>query len=250
MSKPPVTDTPTSTTLSEKPQFTVIVPAAGVGKRMQADRPKQYLPLLGKTLLECTLNQLIAHPQIKHIVVVIAEHDTYFAKLAIADAPWLTKVIGGAERADSVLAGLNAVKNEPWILVHDAARPCIAHSDISKLLALHTTHQGGILAMPVRDTMKRSSKATPNLVSHSETRDYLWHALTPQFFPTQALQRSLSAALSSNANITDEASAIEYQGGSVTLVEGLTSNLKVTHPEDLQLAAYYLQQLHEKQTHG
>ena len=224
-------------------QFSVVVPAAGVGRRMGANCPKQYLPLSGKTLLECTLEKLISHPQINHIFLAINPEDEYFPELSISKADWLTQVKGGKERADSVLAGLEAMPNEgkDWVLVHDAARPCITHDDLDKLLALHETGVGGILAMPVRDTMKRATAQAPNRVSHSEPRAHLWHALTPQFFPKQALQSALQKALESDHAITDEASAIELQGGEVALVEGLTSNIKVTHPEDLRLAEFYLQ---------
>nr|WP_269751497.1 2-C-methyl-D-erythritol 4-phosphate cytidylyltransferase [Paraneptunicella aestuarii] len=213
---------------------------------MGANCPKQYLPLAGKTLLECTLERLISHNQINHIVLAISPEDEYFPQLPIANADWLTVVKGGKERADSVLAGLEALNAEynessDWVLVHDAARPCITHSDLDKLLALYETGIGGILSMPVRDTMKRASAEHPNLVSHSEARAHLWHALTPQFFPRQALHDALKKALVQGLSITDEASAIELMGGSVKLVEGLTSNIKVTHPEDLGLAEFYLQ---------
>lgn len=222
-------------------QFHVIVPAAGVGRRMGAERPKQYLPLLGKTLLEWTLEKLISHPLIKHVVLPISAEDEYFSTLPIAQAEWLTVVYGGKERADSVLAGLKAIPEAEWVLVHDAARPCIKHQDIDKLLALSSTSSGGILASPVRDTMKRAHNSNPHHVSHSENRDNLWHALTPQFFPRQALQSALEIALKKGVVITDEASAIESQQGSVTLVEGCSSNIKVTHPQDLRLAEFYLQ---------
>lgn len=237
-------------TATAEAQFSVVVPAAGSGKRMGADRPKQYLPLLGKTLLEWTLTRLMAHPQIKRVVLAIAADDAYFYQLAIANAPWLTTVIGGAERAHSVLAGLNSIADEPWVIVHDAARPCVALGDISKLLALSSTGRGGILAAPVRDTIKRSNSEHPTRVAHSVAREHLWHALTPQFFPTEQLRQALAATLAANLTITDEASAIEHSGGAVTLVEGLSSNIKVTQPEDLALAAFYLQCVEERQTHA
>lgn len=210
---------------------------------MGANCPKQYLPLAGKTLLECTLERLISHSQINHVVLAISPEDEYFPQLPIANADWITVVNGGKERADSVLAGLEALNTESndWVLVHDAARPCITHEDLNKLLSLYETGVGGILAMPVRDTMKRASKEHPNLVSHSEPRTHLWHALTPQFFPKQALHDALKKTLDEGLGITDEASAIELMGGAVKLVEGLTSNIKVTHPEDLGLAEYYMQ---------
>lgn len=236
------------------PQFYAIVPAAGVGKRMKATCPKQYLPLLGKTLLEWTLESLIAHPQIHHIILPISPNDEYFKELPIANAPWLTPIAGGTERADSVLSGLNWLAQnssqfeQEWALVHDAARPCVQHQDITQLLALSSSTHGGILATPVRDTMKRAHKSsstqvsnhTHNKVAHTVDREQLWHALTPQFFPAAELYQALQTGLTQCLSITDEASAIELQGGEVQLVEGCASNIKVTHPQDLQLAAFYL----------
>ncbi|GAA0342315.1 2-C-methyl-D-erythritol 4-phosphate cytidylyltransferase [Bowmanella denitrificans] len=221
--------------------FTAVVPAAGVGKRMRADIPKQYLPLLGKTMLEQTLENLIAHPQISRVVLALHPEDPYFADLPIASQPWLTKVNGGEERADSVLAGLAAIQDEEWVLVHDAARPCLPHQDLDKLLALAGGAVGGILACPVRDTMKLADEH--NRVNTSLDRSRMWHALTPQFFPLALLKDSLQQALNANVAITDEASAIEWIGGTVQLVEGNACNIKVTQPVDLMLAEFYLNKL-------
>ncbi|WP_026376391.1 2-C-methyl-D-erythritol 4-phosphate cytidylyltransferase [Aestuariibacter salexigens] len=223
--------------------ITAIVPAAGVGRRMQADRPKQYLPLAGKTLLQCTLENLISHPSIVHIVVALHPEDPFFPSLDIASANWLTTVAGGQERADSVLAALQKVTDCDWVMVHDAARPCVLHDDIDRLLALcETGEDGGILAYPVRDTMKRAQQANGSRVSHTEPRQGLWHALTPQLFRRQYLLQALTQALASGVEVTDEASAIEWYGGSVKLVESSASNIKVTRPEDLALAEFYLTQ--------
>ncbi|MBT1062237.1 2-C-methyl-D-erythritol 4-phosphate cytidylyltransferase [Bowmanella sp. Y26] len=223
-----------------KQQFTVVVPAAGVGKRMQTDVPKQYLPILGKTLLEQCLDNLIAHPRIKHIVVALHPRDPYFADLPIANAPWLTRVDGGTERADSVLAGLNVLDDE-WVLVHDAARPCLPHQDLDALLALADGEQGGILAYAVRDTMKQADEA--GCVAATLDRSTMWHALTPQFFPLAVLRDALTKALNAQAVITDEASAMEWAGQPVKLVEANPCNIKVTQPVDLMLAEFYLSKL-------
>lgn len=223
--------------------YTAIVPAAGVGKRMQADRPKQYLRIADKTVLEHTLSRLISHPLIKHIVLVLDPQDPYFYQLPLANAPWITPVDGGSERANSVLNGLAHCKMEQWALVHDAARPCVSHQDITALLSLAEAGDiGGILATPVKDTMKRAAPSTPENIARTECRDGLWHALTPQFFPAEQLYTALNDALASGANITDEASAIEWAGGSAKLIEGSASNIKITRPEDLALAAFYLQE--------
>ena len=218
--------------------YPVVVPAAGVGKRMQADRPKQYLLLHGKTILEHTLATLHAHPRIGQIVVVLHPDDQFFAHLPLAGAPWLTAVVGGQERADSVLAGLAAVQQQDWVLVHDAARPCISHDDISRLLTLAEGEIGGLLAAPVRDTMKRTD--ANGRVHATVERQHLWHALTPQFFPFAQLHQALSQALSEQVTITDEASAMEFAGHPVQLLQGDASNIKITHPRDMLLAAVFL----------
>lgn len=207
---------------------------------MLADRPKQYLDIAGKTLLEHTVDKLYRHPQINRVILVLNPQDPYFSQLPIAKAEWLEIVDGGKERCDSVLAGLDAVSSaQRWVLVHDAARPCFEHADLDKLLLLAENGEvGGILASPVRDTMKRSDHH--GVVLSTETRDNLWHALTPQFFPLQQLRSALKQALKEQIVITDEASAIEHCGGQVVLIEGSSTNIKVTRPEDLQLAEFYL----------
>jgi 2-C-methyl-D-erythritol 4-phosphate cytidylyltransferase len=228
---------------SQSRQYTVVVPAAGVGKRMLTDRPKQYLNLAGLTVLEQTLVGLIAHPQIKHVVLALDPSDPYFETLEISAAPWITRVRGGKERADSVLAGLQSDKLTDWVLVHDAARPCLSHKDIDNLLALALVGtDGGILATPVRDTMKRESVRQKGNIAQTENREGLWHALTPQFFPTRDLHEALTQALKAGVNITDEASAMEYMGANVKLIEGDASNIKITRPADLALAEFYFTQ--------
>jgi 2-C-methyl-D-erythritol 4-phosphate cytidylyltransferase len=223
-------------------QYSVVVPAAGVGKRMQADKPKQYLEIAGKTILEHTLENLHRHPLIGEVVVVLNPLDPYFPKLPISAAPWLSVVIGGAQRSDSVLAGLQYLAaSDNWVLVHDAARPCLSHLDLDKLLSLAEHGEvGGILATPVRDTMKRAG--ANNLIAHTESREGLWHALTPQFFPLTQLRQALEKGLLDKVALTDEASAIEYVGGQVKLLEGSATNIKITQPDDLKLAEFYLRQ--------
>ncbi|KXI30496.1 2-C-methyl-D-erythritol 4-phosphate cytidylyltransferase [Paraglaciecola hydrolytica] len=224
-------------------KFTVVVPAAGIGKRMGADCPKQYLLIAGKSILEHTLNNLLAHPQIGRVIVVLHPDDKQFKQLAIAADKRISVVTGGEERSDSVLAGLNAVDaSEPWVLIHDAARPCLHAEDLTKLLKLAEQGEvGGILAAPVRDTMKRAN--ADQLIIKTESRDNLWHALTPQFFPLALLKFALQTAQIQKIAITDEASAIEQYGGQVKIVEGRASNIKVTQPEDLFLATSYLSPL-------
>ncbi|WP_375754161.1 2-C-methyl-D-erythritol 4-phosphate cytidylyltransferase [Vibrio sp. HN007] len=210
---------------------------------MKADVPKQYLQLHGKTILEHTIEKLLAHSYIDTVVVAISESDPYFSELPIANDSRVIRVNGGKERADSVLSALTYLEkntnNDNWVLVHDAARPCVAPEDINNLIEQVSEHSvGGILAAPVRDTMKRSNNEQ-NIESTVE-RANLWHALTPQMFKIKELKEALEEALEANVVITDEASAMEWLGLSPKLVAGRTDNLKVTQPEDLALAEFYL----------
>lgn len=218
--------------------MTVVIAAAGIGKRVGANIPKQYLPLLGKPIIEHAITPFLDHPQIKNIVVSLAKKDTWFSNFTIATHPKIKIVLGGAERVDSVLAALKSIPASDYVLVHDGARPCLQKSDIDKLIAsVLKNQQGAILASQVRDTMKRSDHG--NKIIQTVERDKLWHALTPQMF----LNSELTAAILGNKSpekITDEASAIEMAGGQVNIVEGRADNLKVTRQEDLRLAAFYL----------
>ena len=231
-------------TLPQDEPIYAIVPAAGVGSRMQADKPKQYLQLHGKTILEHTVEKLLAYPAIKKVIVAVSETDPFYAELSLASHPDVIRVNGGNERADSVLSALNFLVDElteehSWVMVHDAARPCVSVSDIDRLTAEAKNHAvGGILAAPVRDTMKRSDAS--NNITQTVDRTNLWHALTPQMFRTLPLQNALSNALAAGASITDEASAMEWAGLAPRLVPGRVDNLKITQPEDLALAEFYL----------
>ncbi|TKB55433.1 2-C-methyl-D-erythritol 4-phosphate cytidylyltransferase [Ferrimonas aestuarii] len=217
-----------------------VVPAAGIGKRMGATMPKQYLPLVGKPILSHTLSLLLSHPRVDRVVVAINPDDEVFASLPEANHPKLSAVVGGGERADSVLSALNSIEDEQaWAMVHDAARPCLSHADIDALIE-QVGAQGAILAAKVRDTMKRGD-ANGN-IDHTVEREALWHALTPQLFPVKALRDALVDGLAQGAAITDEASAMERLGWKPKLVEGQISNLKVTHPSDLKMAELLIQE--------
>ena len=231
-------------------EFIAVVPAAGVGSRMAADRPKQYLHIEGKTILEHTVDRLLDLPEITQVVIAISADDPYFPQLALATDPRITVVNGGAERADSVFAGLAAINNDnAWVLVHDAARPCVRRADLRALItSAVNSDSGAILAVPVRDTMKRGHQQSAQAhISHTVERDNLWHALTPQMFRAGQLRQSLTTALAQGATITDEASALEFCGYTPLLVAGRSDNFKVTQPEDLALAAFYLQLLLKEQ---
>ncbi|HDZ8883594.1 2-C-methyl-D-erythritol 4-phosphate cytidylyltransferase [Aeromonas dhakensis] len=219
--------------------LTAIVPAAGIGSRMGAERPKQYLQLAGMAILEHTLIRLLSHPAISQVIVALAPHDRWFDTLPVAQDERILRVEGGAERAFSVLNALHVAQGE-WVLVHDAARPCLTHGDLDRLIATAMACGGAILGSRVRDTMKRSD-AAGNILATVE-REELWHALTPQMFPAGPLKRALEEGLALGATITDEASAMERAGFPVRMVEGRADNIKVTRPEDLSLAGLYLQQ--------
>lgn len=224
----------------------IVIPAAGVGSRMQADRPKQYLPLLGKTVIEHTLACFLPHPQIAGVVVVVSQSDAYWPTLAVQRAEKVYTAIGGKERADSVLNGLDYLVEQlhvpvnSWVLVHDAARPCLPTTDLDKLLQQVGNEQGAILATPVRDTMKRAVIDTTK-IAYTEDRKDLWHALTPQLACLATLRSALHKALVEGATITDEASALEWLGLQPTLVEGDSCNIKITRPSDLAVAKFFLQ---------
>lgn len=229
-------------TLTSSLSIVAVVPAAGVGSRMQADRPKQYLEISGKTILEHTVEKLLTHTSVDKVIVAISDDDPYFPQLSLANNPEVIRVSGGKERADSVLSALDYIESNQlaqWALVHDAARPCVDLNDIDNLIKVAITNQlGGILATPVRDTMKRAN-AQQN-IDHTVDREALWHALTPQLFKTQPLRYALSQALDQGVQITDEASAIEWLGEKPALVHGRADNIKITQPEDLALAEFYL----------
>lgn len=232
------------------PNIVAIVPAAGTGSRMQAEHPKQYLTIGGKTILEHAVALLLSNPRISKVIIAISAHDCWFSQLPLATHPRITVVEGGNERADSVLAGLAAAGDAPWVLVHDAARPCLHPDCLARLLEL-TEHSrtGGILATPAIDTMKRAEPGNPSVIAHTVDRADLWHALTPQLFPRELLDACLKRACEEGATITDEASALEYCGYHPDLVAGRADNIKVTRPEDLALAEFYLTRLtHQENT--
>ncbi|MGP9800327.1 2-C-methyl-D-erythritol 4-phosphate cytidylyltransferase [Rheinheimera sp. NSM] len=217
-----------------------VMPAAGIGKRMHSDVPKQYLQLHGKTILEHSVARLQAVPAVSQIWLALAADDPYFADTALAHSN-IIRVKGGAERMHSVLNALQFIDEHqyPWVLVHDAARPLVRSSDIALLIQrCLAAEQGGILACRVRDTMKRGELQ----ISETVSREHLWHALTPQFFPTALLRAALKDAMQCGVHVTDEASAMEWAGHNVLLIEGHSDNIKITQPADLALAAFYLEQ--------
>ncbi len=224
-----------------------IVPAAGIGKRMQSATPKQYLSLNDRPVIEYTINALLQNENISGLIIALQADDVYWSDININSQKPVLRTTGGKERADSVLNALSELFNHEsfdsgsdWVMVHDAVRPCLRQQDIDKLVVeVGEDGNGGLLALPVRDTMKRQgSKAT---VSATVERENLWHALTPQYFPAVSLKNALQKAQQEGLAITDESSAMEFAGFSPKLVHGHEDNIKITRPGDLRLASLYLQ---------
>lgn len=226
-----------------------VVPAAGVGTRMGAALPKQYLSLGGRTIAEHTLARLLAFAPICQVVVAVAEGDGWWPELAVNGHHRVTTVIGGASRSESVCAGLDAVLEQApsaWVLVHDMARPLVRLSDIRALLSAvnaEDRNSGAILAQRVSDTVKRGDAG--HHIVETLDRDSIWRALTPQLFSARQLRQALTDR--SDA-LTDEASAMEAAGHHPALIEGRADNIKITVPEDLVLARFYLQRQEEEGT--
>ena len=219
-----------------------VIPAAGKGVRAGGDRPKQYQPVAGRPLLDHTLERLAAHPLVAGLLVVIAADDAHFAAVEQIHGKPLLTTVGGAERSHSVLAGVHAlpamVGADAFVLVHDAARPCVRADDITRLITLAGQAEGGLLGAPLRDTLKRADAG-----GHSEAtepRDGRWRAFTPQMFRRATLAHALRLAAQGGIVVSDEAMAIERAGGKPLLVEGAEDNIKVTTPADFALAEFLL----------
>jgi len=229
--------------IENKIPFWLIIPAAGVGVRVGGDLPKQYCVIHGKTILEHTIESFLNIAQLKGIIVALHAEDQFFSTLSIAKHPLVKTVTGGKERADSVFNALHPLvdKNDDWVLVHDAARPCVQAQDVVAMLnSLGTSDIGGIMAVPVGDTIK--SVNSENEIVRTEDRRALWQAQTPQMFRLPLLRTALLSAREKNALITDEASAIELLGYKPQVFAGKRSNIKITLPEDLVMAASLLKE--------
>jgi 2-C-methyl-D-erythritol 4-phosphate cytidylyltransferase len=205
--------------------------------------PKQYLVLAGLPVITHSLNTLLQHSRLKGLVVVLNSQDTWWNETSVITDKVLLSAIGGKERCHSVLNGLMAlqgiVQKNDWILVHDAARPCLHSSDLDALIdELQEDPVGGLLAIPVRDTIKRADR--DGRVAATVDRNHLWHALTPQMFRFEKLFSALKQAIDCHLSVTDEASAIEAAGLAPRLIEGRADNIKITYPEDLALAEFHL----------
>lgn len=231
--------------MTTAPAFWAVLPAAGVGRRMGSAIPKQYLDLAGRAVIDHALELFVADARIEGIVVALDPADGYWETTAYAQHSKVMRVAGGAERCHSVLNALAALAQRApardWVLVHDAARPCLRAADLDRLIdALLDDAIGGLLGIPVRDTMKRD--AGEGRIAATVERVGLWHAYTPQMFRLGLLRQALHEALAANELVTDDASAIERLGYAPRLIEGHADNLKITRAEDLPLAHFYLRQ--------
>lgn len=220
-----------------------IVPAAGIGARMNSDMPKQYLTLQGATVIAHTLKRLAQLPSLSATVVALHPDDRHWSSRGPELREGLMTCTGGQERALSVLNGLHALaglaRDEDWVLVHDAVRPCVRVSDIeAMLLELETHPVGGLLGVPVSSTLKLAN-VNRDVVT-TLPRDDMWQASTPQAFRYGLLREVLEQAVARGELVTDEAGAMELAGYSPRLVRGGADNIKITFPEDLAMAEVIL----------
>ncbi len=222
------------------PEVWAVLPAAGVGRRMASRVPKQYLPLLGRTVISWSLETVLGEPRVTGAVVALGADDGWWSSAATPGDKPLHRVDGGRERADSVLSALRFLADgvagdNAWVLVHDAVRPCLTETELGHLLDVGLGHRAGaLLAVPVRDTLKRAGER--GVIEQTASREGLWQAQTPQLFPLGPLLAALELARGADGLITDEAQAMEQAGFSPLLVEGEPTNLKITRPGDLPLA--------------
>jgi 2-C-methyl-D-erythritol 4-phosphate cytidylyltransferase len=231
--------------MNENRKIYAVVPAAGAGSRMGAEIPKQYLMLAGQTVLEHSLDVLLACERIATVVLVLSADDERWPEIRGRYRDGRVETVnGGAERCHSVLNGLEHLAGtagvDDWVLVHDAARPCVRQQDIEMLMTRLEDHEvGGLLGVPVADTMKQVD--SDSMILKTVERDGLWRALTPQMFRLGPLRDALQQAIASGVMVTDDASAMEMAGYRARMVEGQADNIKITRPADLQLAEFYLQ---------
>jgi len=219
-----------------------VIPAAGRGTRVGGDCPKQYLPLAGRALILHTLERLAAHPRVAGLLVALAADDVRWPGIESLDGKPVLTAVGGGERADSVLAGLCALPTEvaedDFVLVHDAARPCVRAGDIDRLLEAASAGDGGLLGAPLRDTLKCADARGCSVLT--EPREQRWRAFTPQMFRRGQLVAALQASALEGVAVSDEAMAMERAGFAPRLVEGAEDNIKVTTAADFALAEYLL----------
>ena len=227
-------------------RYWVVIPAAGIGKRMGSDIPKQYISVCGKTIIEHTIENFIDRNDIESICVAISKSDHYWSTLPISRNAKIITVIGGTERCESVYNGLCGLKdrvdNSDWVLVHDAVRPCITKTIIDQFISVLNCHDvGGVLALPCFETMKNANKK--NEIEETVDREFIWHAQTPQMFKYRKLLSAIEKTMNENITVTDEAMAMELSNYKPMLIQGHRDNIKITHISDLKHLELFLGQV-------
>jgi 2-C-methyl-D-erythritol 4-phosphate cytidylyltransferase len=231
-------------------RYWLVMPAAGAGRRFGSELPKQYAALAGRTVIEWSLAPFLEDARCARIVVAVAAEDRHWTRLPVAARARATT--GGGQRSQSVRSGLAALAGEAnaadWVLVHDAARPCLAAADLERLLSQAAAHAvGGLLAVPVADTLKRAQPASPGEappVAATQERAGLWRAQTPQMFRCRCPVRRARCGARRRRTPSDEAQALEWHGERPLLIEGTASNPAATTTADLSLASAILRSRH------
>ncbi len=237
--------------MTNVPRYWLIIPAAGIGARLGSEKPKQYLSLMGKTVMENSLDSFLDDDRIEKIFVSVNSEDQLWNTLPVSEHPKIMTVEGGEDRHLSVFNGLKVLKeiaeSDDWVIVHDAARPCITASDINQLIEETKGHSvGGVLGAPVSDTLKQieypdasseenTDKPSPTIVKTVD-RSITWAAYTPQIFRFNLLYDALRTLVKAGTSVTDESSAIEYAGYQPLMIKGRRDNIKITVPGDLEIA--------------
>lgn len=232
--------------MADQPRIWAVVPAAGTGSRMNSALPKQYLELAGKPVICHVLEAFDRHPRVSGTVIALAEGDDNWAAIEPALNKPLYRVTGGATRMQSVVSGLTWLIGhtgpEDWVMVHDAARPCLTHGDLDRLIDTLSGHPvGGLLGVRIADTVKRVN--ADGGVTETLDRSHLWRAFTPQMFRLGMLHEALTDAAAHDCEVTDEAAGMERMGYTPLMVEGRPDNIKITHAHDLAIAEFYLNHL-------
>ena len=232
--------------MSNNNRLWVVIPAAGIGKRMGVDIPKQYITVCDKAIIEHTVEKFTSRNDLQGILVILSNSDQHWSTLELSKNNKITTVTGGEERYKSVYNALCSLKNkagdDDWILVHDAVRPCITTSEIDQFIADldHLNGIGGILALPCFETMKKAN--TNHEIEETIDRKFIWHAQTPQMFRYKKLFLAIEKIMNENIFITDEAMAMELAGYKPMLIQGTHSNIKITDQNDLKYLESFLRQ--------
>ena len=232
--------------MSNNNRLWVVIPAAGIGKRMGVDIPKQYITVCDKAIIEHTVEKFTSRNDLQGILVALSNSDQHWSTLELSKNNKITTVTGGEERYKSVYNALCSLKNkaddDDWILVHDAVRPCITTFEIDQFIADldHLNGIGGILALPCFETMKKAN--TNHEIEETIDRKFIWHAQTPQMFRYKKLFLAIEKIMNENIFITDEAMAMELAGYKPILIQGTHSNIKITDQNDLKYLESFLRQ--------